>query len=316
MRRKVLIAGAGQLGSRYLQGLASVVEPLEIWVYDLLINSLIRAEERWREVRQGEGHTIQYVSSLKTLPNSMDLAIVATTADVRAALVEEIGRHTNIFYWVLEKVLTQNVGEIAQLQNELGRGKLAWVNTPRYLWPLYRNIRALYPVGTSIEANFDGFDGMASNSIHFIDFVGRWNGAVVTEVDALGLCNDWYVSKRQGFYEVNGEILIHFADGSKLRVASDRNKLNFKITLQIARDIWNVSEAEGIASCSDGRIIVGEVPLQSQITGPMVEAIFAGLSCGLPTLAESAQQHNFFLNTLLNHWNQHMPNKVERLPIT
>ena len=36
MKRKVLIAGAGQLGSRYLQGLSKVDEPLEIHVYDLL----------------------------------------------------------------------------------------------------------------------------------------------------------------------------------------------------------------------------------------------------------------------------------------
>ncbi len=316
MRRKVLIAGAGQLGSRYLQGLARVEEPLEIWVFDLQATSLIRADDRWKEMHHVAGHAVRYVSSLGGVPNFMDLAIVATTADVRLDVVVEICNYINVRHWVLEKVLTQSVNEITQIQNALNDAKSAWVNTPRYLWPLYNNIRLLYPPGAPIEANFDGFDGLACNSIHYIDFVGRWNGAVVTKVDASGLYNEWYASKRKGFYEVNGEILIRFDDSSKLRVASDRNNLGYSVTLKIAEDVWKVSEVDGVASCSDGRMIAGATLLQSQITAPMVEAIFAGIPCGLPTLSESAQQHNLFLNTLLNHWNKHMPNKVERIPIT
>jgi hypothetical protein len=316
MKRKVLIAGAGQLGSRYLQGLAKVAEPLEIWVFDPLEGALTRAEERWKEMQPSAEHAVRYVSSLDALPNSMDIAIVATTADVRAVLVAEIDRHADIRYWVLEKVLTQSVGEIAQLQAALSGGKSAWVNTPMHMWPLYRNIRALCPGGAPIEANFEGFRGLACNSIHYVDFVGRWNGAAVIGVDTSGLQGKWYLGKRDGFYEIDGEILIRFADGSKLRVASERSNLGYKAKLRVGSGEWEVSEAECSARCVDGRTISGGVAFQSQLTAPMVEAIFAGSPCGLPTLAESAQQHTFFLNALLEHWNRYMPNKVERLPIT
>jgi hypothetical protein len=47
-----------------------------------------------------------------------------------------------------------------------------------------------------------------------------------------------------------------------------------------------------------------------------VRLLSEGASCGLPTLAESAQQHALLLNTLLEYWNPHMPDTVERLPIT
>ncbi len=316
MKRKVLIAGAGQLGSRYLQGLSKVIEPLDIYVFDLSAESLTRAEQRWNEMQPATAHETHFSSALSLLPKTMDLAIVATTADVRTTLVSNIGEHSDIRYWVLEKVLTQSAGDIVDLQNMLGAGKSAWVNTPMHLWSLYRKIRELYPAGTAIDASFEGFRGLACNAIHYIDFASRWNSAPLTKFDASRLQPEWYPAKRDGFYEIDGEIFVGFADDSRLRLSSDRNKLGYKAQLKINSDEWQVSESEGIARAADGRTIEGSIEFQSQLTAPMVKAIFAGASCGLPTLAESAQQHTMFLNSLLEHWNRHMPNKLERLPIT
>lgn len=316
MRHKVLIAGAGQLGSRYLQGLSKVPDSLEIWVFDISPESLKRAESRWGEIQSAAEHEVHYVSSLSGLPHAMDLAIVASTADVRTALVAEIGRHADIRHWVLEKVLTQSAAEIVEMQKMLGSGKSAWVNTPMYLWPLYQRIRKLYPDGRPIEARFEGFRGLACNAIHYIDFISRWNGAPLTEVDACGLKPEWHAAKRDGFYEIDGQILVSFADGSRLKLTSDQNNLDYTVKLKIADDEWQVSESQGLARAADGRTIEGAVLFQSQLTAPMVQAILAGHPCGLPTLAESAQQHTLFLNALLEHWNRYMPNKLERLPIT
>ena len=54
MHKKVLLVGAGQLGSRYLQGLAKVSIPLEIHVLDISESSLRIAEARWNEVDTSE----------------------------------------------------------------------------------------------------------------------------------------------------------------------------------------------------------------------------------------------------------------------
>lgn len=138
----------------------------------------------------------------------------------------------------------------------------------------------------------------------------------MTKVDASNLQSQWYYAKRDGFYEIDGEIFVGFADDSRLWLSSDRSKLGYKVQLRINGDEWQVYESEGIAKAADGRKIEGSTEFQSQLTAPMVHAIFAGTTCGLPTLAESAQQHTIFLNSLLEHWNRHMPNKLERLPIT
>lgn len=316
MKRKVLIAGAGQLGSRYLQGLSKVDEPLEIHVYDCSADSLSRAAQRWNEMQPAAQHEVHYISALSALPKTIDLAIVASTADVRTVLVEEICRQADVQNWVLEKVLTQSVDEIVDLQKILGANKSAWVNTPMYLWPLYRKLRELYPAGATIDASFEGFRGLACNAIHYVDFVSRWNGSPLTQFDTSGLQSEWCVAQRPGFYEIDGEVLARFADGSKLKLFSDRNKLGYKVNLRINGDEWQVSQSEGVARAADGRTIEGKVEFQSQLTAPLVQAIFAGTPCGLPTLTESAQQHTPYLNSLLEHWNRHMPNKLERLPIT
>lgn len=315
MKRRILIAGAGQLGSRYLQGLAKSLEPLDIYVFDPSAESLGNAEQRWNEIQPAAAHEVRYELSLATLPRIMDLAIVSSTADVRAKLIAKIERHADIEYWVLEKVLTQSVAEIDILKNILN-GKLTWVNTPMYLWPLYARLRQLYRTGGAIEASFEGFRGLACNAIHYIDFVSRFNGAPVTHVDTSDLNAEWYFAKRDGFYEVDGQIAVNFADGSKLKLASNRNNLGYKVNIKIDGDDWQVSEASGTARADDGRIIQGEVVAQSQLTTPLVQAIFSGAPCDLPTLTESAQQHLFLLNALLDHWNRHMPNKINRLPIT
>ncbi len=316
IKYKVLIAGAGQLGSRYLQGLSKLSESTDIWVFDLSAESLARAEQRWNEMPQLADHFVNYTNDLSTLPKVIDLAIVATTADVRTMLIKNIMKHTNIRNWVLEKVLAQNVAQILELEKMLGRKNASWVNTPMHMWPLYRNLRQTYQRGMPIDAIFEGFRGLACNAIHYIDFVSRWNHANILRVDVSGLKSEWYPAKRNGFYEVDGEILINFSDGSKLKIISEIENLSYKVTLRIGQDEWNVSEVEGKARATDGRSVEGTIEFQSQLTAPMATAIFSGESCGLPTLEQSAHQHTMLLSALLEHWNTHMPEKVDRLPIT
>lgn len=316
MKHKVLVAGAGQLGSRYLQGLAKSNITLDIVVFDPSLESLARADQRWQEIPLAADHSVSYVPNMATLPSRLDLVIVATTADVRAGVVEEISKQADVQYWVLEKVLAQSTDELKRLKRVVGDGEKAWVNTPMHLWPLYQNLRARYAGNIGIDASFSGFRGLACNSIHYIDFVGRWNGAAVTKVDASGLQPEWYPAKREGFYEADGVIKVEFADGSRLALSSDRNKLGFQVALKVGDDEWQVSEADGIARAADGSVVEGGVAFQSQLTAPLAEAIFAGRLCGLPTLAQSVQQHTIYLEALLAHWNEHMSNKLDRLPIT
>jgi hypothetical protein len=242
--------------------------------------------------------------------------IVATTADVRVEVVEKISCKASVVSWVLEKVLAQNTNELIRLKRAIGDYGKAWVNTPMHLWPLYQNLRECYSSEMPLNARFSGFRGLACNAIHYIDFISRWNDATVTKVDTTGLHSKWYPAKREGFFEIDGVIKVEFSDGSKLTLCSDRNNLGYKVDIEIDIDQWHVSEAEGIACNLDGRVVKGGVSFQSKLTAPLIEAIFSNKPCGLPTLNQSVEQHTRFLESLLTHWNDQMPIKLERLPIT
>ena len=77
---KVLIVGAGQLGSRYLQGLASLDIPLSIAVVDPFEPSLAIARERYLEVNSPCNHKIDYLTNFDQSNQCYDLAIISTPA--------------------------------------------------------------------------------------------------------------------------------------------------------------------------------------------------------------------------------------------
>ena len=135
-------------------------------------------------------------------------------------------------------------------------------------------------------------------------------------MDTSGLHTEWYESKRLGFYEVDGCLKMRFSDGSRLTLASKCGNLAYSARLKMKGQEWVIDEAKGIASTADGRKVEGRTDFQSQLTAPTVRAILTGVPCGLPTLTESIQQHEVFLDSLIEHWNTYMPNKSDRIPIT
>lgn len=317
MKRKVLLAGAGQLGSRYLQGMAKYPQPLEIRVCDPSAASLERAAARWAEMGAAcEAHEVHWITDSADLTGEFDLAVLATTADVRPELAQRIAAQARIKNWVMEKVLAQSLQGLDNLQQAVGPDSAAWVNTPMHMWSLYQQLRGGFAGNPPVHARFEGFRGLACNAIHYIDFVSRWNGAAVTEVDTSGLERSWHPAKREGFFEVDGVLQLKFADGSTLRMVTGAGLAPYSVQISAAGLEWKVSESEGFAVAADGKRIEGSAAFQSQLTAPLMEAIFDKGACALPTLSQSDQQHRAFLSALLQHWNAVMPARSDILPIT
>ena len=63
----VLLVGAGQLGSRYLQGLASVRSPFKIFVVDPAPKSLDQSRERVNIVEHTLSHDVYFSTTLSRL---------------------------------------------------------------------------------------------------------------------------------------------------------------------------------------------------------------------------------------------------------
>jgi hypothetical protein len=316
---QILIAGVGQIGSRYLQGLASYPNALEIWLYDVSPQSLMLAKNRWIEVNENSNHVLYEALKIENLPRDIQLAIIASTADVRPHLVTAISSHAKVKYWILEKVLAQSVEGLKQISKSIPDNSLAWVNTPMYLYPLYREMCTKLK-GFPVKAKFAGINGIASNAIHYIDFISRWNGATVNTVmtGQLGKWSPYF--KRPNFYDVSGCLELGFTDGSTLQVEGISEKrlidVNFSLALP-SGELWRISEHGGKAKSSTGHEITAKgFYYQSELTATVINQIFSGHYPDLPTLSQSIDQHQMLLHSLLLHWNKEMAVQDVNIPIT
>jgi predicted dehydrogenase len=314
----VLISGAGQLGSRHLQGLAACTPRLRIYVHDVAASSLERAAERWEDVRSAAvSHEVSFISSLDALPRETDVVISATTASIRPDVVEAISRATTVRHWILEKVLAQNEADLDRLVCAVGETAKAWVNTARRTMPWHQRVAAALDLRAPVTFEVRGGDwGLACNSVHFLDLVAWWTGEALVSVSTEGLARNWHESKRPGNFEVLGTLAATFSGGSRAILTASPTTDDDALHVSDASRHWRIDETQGVATCSDGRELVGGVTFQSQLTGPVVESILATGSSTLPTVVESAAMHRVLVGSLLAHWQHAEAPDAKRVPIT
>ena len=314
----ILISGAGQLGSRHLQGLAKCHLPLRIYVQDIYKESLSRAEQRWNEVLGPETHhDVSFHTSFESIPRQLDIAIVATTAEVRPKMVGEIANLVTVRFWVLEKVLAQNESGLDEIVSHTRNSMGAWVNTPRRMMPWHQKIKAQIGLKGPLQMEVRGGAwGLACNSVHFLDLFAWWTGGEIQEVVTDRLNPNWAESKRKGFWEVLGTLEARFSGGSQIQLGATESKDSISITVSNRNLAWKISEPDGLAIRSDGIEIHGRVVYQSEMSGTLVASILEGGYCDLPTLEESVALHRVFIRSMLEHWKQVGNHAATSVPIT
>ena len=302
----VAICGIGNLGRRYLEGVLYCDSVEVVHVYDISQDSLNACEEVL--CRSGGGRATKSTmevclhGSIDALPTDLDLAIVATSADVRPQLVDELSSHARVGHYVLEKVLAQDESGLDRLLDVTSTSQ-AWVNMPRRMmdWHrrLYYSIRGNGPISMVVSG---GDWGLACNAVHFMDLLAWWSGAAPRAVDTNLLEPAWSPAKRKGFWEVHGSMSVTYADGSLLILNADHSTEPVAIEADAGGMAWLINESDGVARRSDGFSQPGVYELQSEMTPRLVDSILTSGTCALPTLEDSVGIHRVLLQGLSDHW--------------
>lgn len=318
MTSQIMLVGAGQLGSRYLQGLCSLKVPLSITVVDTNESAFVSAKARLAEIGLQPQHDIAWSQELADCPSTLDLVMVATSSRDRLSVVEEIASSASVKYWVLEKVLAQSPKDSKRTASLIHRSAGAWVNTPRRLMSWHKSLKDQLASSSPLRVVKSGaLWGLACNSIHFIDLVAWWTGETLVSVDYSGLSQDWFESKRPGFYEVTGDLIATYSGGSVLTLRSDPEAQDDRLTVETSQGVvWTIDESKGVARSTEGTKVLGQLEYQSALTPRLVTGILEKGSCELPTLEESAQMHCIFLDAMLKHWNDSRGVNDTHVPIT
>ncbi len=299
MKNKIKLVGAGQIGSRYLQGLANYENTLDIEVYDINKNSLNIAKKRFLEINSNKNnHKIQYKTKNLNFENYYDLIIISTSSKDRSKIIADYNNKSKVKFWLIEKIL--------------------WVNTPRRAMKFYSDLKQ--KIGTDIPKRINlhgGLWGMACNSIHFIDLVEWLTEQHLISVDTTNLDKKWVEAKRPGYYEVTGEISLKFSKGTELLLQSDPTHNNDLINIEISENnFWEINEHEGYMRHSSGELIFGKLSNISEISTEIIQNILKNETCDLTNLRDSCRQHSIILNSFLDHWNKYNNKKDKKVPIT
>ena len=323
---RVAIIGAGQLGSRHLQGLARIDIPVEIIVVDPSKASLGVARNRFLEIHNRESvESVTYVGSLGEVPGKLDLAIVATTADIRGKVVKEVLDRGLTKKMVLEKVVFQSFSECEWARSLFfENGILCWVNCPRRTLDIYRRIKGLVSgEGKLFYSVYGGEWGLGCNAIHFVDQVFFLTGCRDYRMDVSGLDESVYGSKRKGFFEVSGLLRGVFANGSELLLYSHRTSAAPLMVAILAENHHVIiDEANGVARVS-GKKVGWQwdewrfmIPFQSEQTHIFVKDIVLTETCALTPFQESSEQHGPLLRALSDFFSLRIEIESGRCPIT
>lgn len=317
-RARILVVGAGQLGSRYLQGLATLDQDLEVYAVDPNIHSLSIARERVEDTKRNNNHNFYFLESLPESSTNIDVAVIATTASYRAKAVIETSQKLHIRNWILEKVLAQSVSQLDLIRSSIPYSSPAYVNTPRRLMQWHKEIKKkmFEKLNGPINVEVTGSDlAIACNAIHYIDLICWWLDIRLVDVDTSKL-SSWVSAKRQGYMEVMGTLKMTFSDNSVINLTRTENESISNFRVETSTEEWIIDEFLGIATSSSNHEITGELSLQSKLTPLLFHQLLATGTCLLPTLDESLSQHRPLLESLIDHWNQKTMNHDTIVPIT
>jgi len=313
----IAVIGAGNIGRRHLQALHSlpfeatlhVVDPAEA-ARAATLGFLAEQAAQTNAPKRVADH-----ASAQTLPRSLDIAIVATNADVRLEATRSLLQTTAPRFLVLEKVLARSPQELQDLwATVVSYGVPSYVNCSRRLCGGYQALRAELAGRTVTSLAVSGPDwGIGCNAIHFIDafaFLLNTNDYTLHADPALLTVKP---SKRPGFYELHGRVsgVFHAALGSVPFVidAAPAGKA-LPITIRATADEvdvlacettrrWHVRHAETQWAWPPEGPQPFDLLLTSQSTAQFAESLLSYGMCTLPTLAESVLLHRPMLEALL-----------------
>lgn len=320
------IIGAGQLGSRHLQGLLTYQQGLlSIFIVDPSNESLSVAQQRAEEIKHK--HTLTFLKSYEDLPKQLEFVVVSTNSNVRLAVMEALFQHANVRNLILEKVLFPDSVHYTKACNLIKTNHVnCWVNHPRRMFESYHHLKSLFNTNKIYSFQLVGASwGLACNGLHFIDLFEFLTNSKLTSIDNALLDGKPIESKRSGYLEFDGTLTGTLNNKHNFTVTSLKNQNLIAPALSIMTDdlrifiqesgtpkVYLLKKENGFAI----QQIDFKMLYQSQLTGQLFEQIHTFDNCDLPTFEHASSTHQIFIESILNRWNEVTNTKNTSLPVT
>ena len=323
----IVIIGAGGIGSRHLQSLSKIKIPLQIFVVDPILKALKIAKNMLEESTPPYNHSkhTKYISNIKSIPKSIDIAIISTNADVRKIVFTDLVQLVKVKYVIFEKVAFQSVEEFQEVIRILDDLEIkSWVNCTRRMFPFYKKLRDIFSTENKVEIHYSGSNwGLGCNSIHLLDLFAYLTGQYHLTIDSSGLDKKMYPAKRNNVIEFGGKLTAKTQRNDLLTII-DYKESHEKINKIIASENFHYnflhSEGKVIFKSKDcgwlNNNSTFSIPYQSELTHFLVMDLLNSGICDLTPIYESFEIHKSMLEAFRKHLNGVTGEYYTRVPIT
>lgn len=321
----IIILGAGNIGSRHLQGLSNLAFPADIFVVDPKKKSRSLSKKRWNDISCNK-HSVSYYESVENIGQSeITVCIIATPASVRKHAFEDLIHHCSVESIIFEKFLFQTEKDYYEVENSLERRNIdAWVNCPRRNYDLYKNIKRSISED-QIKMSVCGANwGIGCNGIHYADLFGwlteskriNWNNSLLQE--------RILEAKRDGFVEFAGTLFGTDTNNNSIILSSfEANDSYVTVRISTPSQQWIIDpiakHKKNIIKRKNDWVSEQtsvEIPYISELIGRIVTNIVQQNECDLPTFTESKEYHLPLLQTLRQHIEMVRDEEIKECPIT
>jgi hypothetical protein len=289
--------------------MALLEEEATIYLVDPSRESMDKASALFRQVYSPETNPASHLictRGIKELPARLDLIVVATASDKRAAAVADIVGKIELEYIILEKFLFPREDDYNVVGALLANRKVScFVNQWTTSLTSFRRVARKLgqgPFHMSVDAA--GW-GLCCNAVHISEFFDFLTGEescspTSSRVECV------IPAKRSGFFEILGQFEFATPGGSTISLACRRGQPASVIPLSIRSATQSVNLEFGLdyltARWMSGETETFRIPYQSKLTHRFVEALTSSGTCTLPHYQRSARQHLLLLQAFLPHF--------------
>lgn len=325
--KNIAIIGAGQLGRRHLQAVAKVTKSMDIYIVEPSAENLKLAMTMFNNALKTQNPTNDLstaaipLQSVDQLPDVIDLAIIATSADVRLELIRSLIVKSKVENLILEKLVFQSVREFDLARSIMGSlVERTWVNTARRAMNLHRAVKNFLD-----EDQVDYFGvagglwGLGTSSIHMLDLLDFFQPGTIDAVNTELLNDEILESKRAGFYEISGTLSgrLGKANYSLLSEANQEGPLTIHVKGKNRACLINETNGK-VIFFDEKNEHTKQFPQQyvSELTTKIVEDIFEGHVPMLPNFYQSEKLHIPLIEALSGFFNKKVGTPKSFVPLT
>ena len=323
-RKKILLVGCGNIGSRHLQALTQIPFPIEVTVIEPSKQAQKIALQRLNEMKyERKTHNVLWYTNLNELKENFDLTIVATISTGRVALIKKL-LHLGHSRFLIEKIVCQSTHEYDMLLDNMKKFKAkGWVNTNLRYFTSYKKIKKYFSTSKKIHISLTtgGHYGLATNSIHYLDLFSWFVDNYKITLNGNSLYNKLLPNKRgKNLVEFAGSITGTTSNGSSVTLTFIPNA-NLPLLVNIYGDnnrhlVIDETNENVINTTNKNSSFDYVYEHTSSLTTKIVSDILTKDNCNLSTLDKSYYLHKELFRILCHHMKKLTNKETKICPIT